>query len=97
MANIASAKKRARQNEKRRIHIHAQRSRLRTALKAVREALSSADPDRAREAYRSVASLLDRSARTLLIHPNTAARYKSRLNVRLKALVTSKTSSQPQA
>lgn len=88
MANTASAKKRARQSEKRRIHNHAQRSRLRTTLKAVREAIASGDAARAREAYRLATSLLDRSARRRLIHRNTAARYKSRLNARLKALVT---------
>lgn len=90
MANTASAKKRARQSEKRRVHNHAQRSRLRTALKAVRQAIVAGDAARAREAYRVLSSLLDRSARKNLIHRNTAARHKSRLNRRLKELVQGK-------
>ncbi len=86
MANTASAKKRARQGEKRRVRNQAQRSELRTTLKGVRTALASGDLEKARTAYRDASSLLDRSARKNLIHRNTAARYKSRLNARLKAL-----------
>jgi small subunit ribosomal protein S20 len=86
VANTASAKKRARQGEKRRDRNRAQRSELRTRLKNVRLALASGDLEKARASYRDVVSFLDRSARKNLIHRNTAARYKSRLNARIKAL-----------
>lgn len=89
MANTPSAKKRARQSEKRRVLNHAQRSELRTALKGVRTALTGGDLENARAAYRQATSLLDRAARKNLIHRNTAARYKSRLNARLKSLAQS--------
>jgi small subunit ribosomal protein S20 len=86
VANTASAKKRARQSEKRRVRNHAERSHLRTILKGVRVALESGDLEKARAAYRHASSILDRTARKNLIHRNTAARTKSRLNARLKAL-----------
>jgi small subunit ribosomal protein S20 len=54
----------------------AQRSALRTALKRVR---SAGDPKEAAAAYAEATKLLDRSGRKRLIHPNTAARHKSRL------------------
>ena len=54
----------------------AQSSALRTAVKGVRGATSA---EQATEAYRVAARLLDRAARKNLIHPNNAARHKSRL------------------
>ena len=76
MPNSKSAIKRLRQSERRREHNKAARSRLRTALKRVRDT-SEAGP--AAEAYREAARLLDRAAARGLIHKNVANRSKGRL------------------
>lgn len=86
MANIASAKKRARQNEKRRLHNAGHRSLLRTQLKKVHAAIEAKDKDAANAAFREAASFLDRMANKRLIHKNKAARHKSHLNAQIKAL-----------
>lgn len=82
MPQIKSAKKRMRQAEARAAQNRTQRSRLRTALKKVRAAAGA----EAEAAYAEAVRLLDRAGRKRLIHPNTAARHKSRL----AKLVTSK-------
>lgn len=76
MPNSKSAKKRMRQGDKRRLRNKAQRSTLRSALKRVHAAGTGAD---AQDAFRSAEQLLDRAAQKHLIHPNMAARAKSRL------------------
>lgn len=76
MPNVKSAEKRVRTNEKRRLRNRRDRTRVRTAIKRVRLADS---PDTGREALRSAESLLDRLASKGVIHPNAAARHKSRL------------------
>ena len=76
MPQIESAKKAMRQGRARHVRNRAQSSALRTALKRVRTATTS---EQAGEAYRVAARLLDRAARKHLIHPNNAARHKSRL------------------
>lgn len=76
MPNTKSAEKRVRTNEKRALRNRQARSRLRTALKKVRQADS---PEVANEAFRYATELLDRAASRRLIHPNAAARTKSRL------------------
>ena len=76
MPNVKSAEKRMRTNEIRATRNRAFRSKLRTALKRVRTAGSQAD---GAEALRDASSLLDRAARKRIIHPNKAARAKSRL------------------
>ncbi|CAI8873622.1 30S ribosomal protein S20 [Methylocaldum szegediense] len=86
MANIASAKKRARQSEKRRAHNAALRSRLRTFIKKVILAVESGDLEKAQAAYRAAVPIIDSSVNKGLIHKNKAARSKSRLNARVKAL-----------
>jgi small subunit ribosomal protein S20 len=73
---IKSAKKAMRQARARNQRNRGQSSALRTALKRVRGATSA---EQATEAYRVAARLLDRAARKNLIHPNNAARHKSRL------------------
>lgn len=83
MPNIKSAKKRARQNEERRERNRRDRSRMRTALRKVREA---EDPETARERMRAAESLLDRLATKGVIHANTAARHKSRLRAHVHGL-----------
>src|SRR5579862_4775970 len=74
LPRIQSAKKAMRQSRTRAARNRAQRSALRTALKRVREAPAAS----AAEAYAKASSLLDRAARKGLIHPNNAARHKSR-------------------
>ncbi|WP_435100634.1 30S ribosomal protein S20 [Arhodomonas sp. AD133] len=86
MANIASAKKRARQTEQRRRHNQARRSMMRTELKKVLKAIETGDKAKAEEAYRSAMPVLDRMATQGLIHKNKAARHKSRLAKHIKAL-----------
>jgi small subunit ribosomal protein S20 len=75
--NVKSAVKRVRTSASRRARNRSARARLRTAVKQVRQA---ADPRTAEEVFRKAASLLDRAARKGLIHPNKAARDKSRLS-----------------
>lgn len=78
MANIASAKKRNRQNVKRRIRNRDTRSRARKQVKVARQAIQS-DAKTADTAVRSAASGLDRAAAKGVLHKRNAARRKSRL------------------
>ena len=75
MANIKSAQKRMRQAEKRRTRNKGLRSRLRTAVKKYRSAEGDAKARTLPETYSEV----DRAVKKGVIHPNAAARYKSRL------------------
>lgn len=86
MANIASARKRARQAVKKRAHNMSLRSRMRTYVKRVRAAIDAGDKDAATTAYAEVVSSLDSSTSKGIIHANNAARKKSRLNAQIKAL-----------
>ncbi len=86
MANIASARKRARQAEKRRQHNTALRSKLRSAVRNIRKAISAGDKKAARELFRHSTSVIDSIADKNIIHKNTAARHKSRLSARIKAM-----------
>ena len=88
MANSPQARKRARQAERRRAHNASMRSRMRTSVKHVVRALDAKDAEAAGEALKKAESLLDGAAGKGLIHKNKAARHKSRLNARLKALAT---------
>ncbi|HEV2215869.1 MAG TPA: 30S ribosomal protein S20 [Terracidiphilus sp.] len=90
MANHVSALKRARQTETRTVVNRANRTRVRTSLRALREAITNGDLKAAQTQYRETASLLDKSVQKGVLHDNTASRYKSRLNARVKALVTAK-------
>ncbi|HSW13800.1 MAG TPA: 30S ribosomal protein S20 [Solimonas sp.] len=86
MANIASAKKRARQSVKRREHNVAQRSMIRTTIKKVVKAVEAKDKTAAEAAYKEMVPVLDRYADKGQIHRNKAARHKSRLAAHIKAL-----------
>ena len=86
MANIDSAKKRARQSEVRRSHNASLRSRMRTAVKRVRKAIDDGDKEAARSALRQAASMLDSTAGKGIVHKNMAARNKSRLAAAVKAM-----------
>jgi small subunit ribosomal protein S20 len=86
LANNAQALKRARQAEKRRQQNTSQRSMLRTFVKKVVNAAASGDLDAARGAYQAAVPVVDRMADKGIIHKNKAARHKSRLNARLRAM-----------
>jgi small subunit ribosomal protein S20 len=86
LANTAQAKKRARQAEKHRALNASQRSELRTGIKKAVKAIATGDAESARAAYTTAVPVIDSMARKGLIHKNKAARHKSRLNARLKAL-----------
>jgi small subunit ribosomal protein S20 len=86
MANIKSAKKRAKQADKRRMHNMAQRSQLRTAIKKVLQAVDAGDKAAAAEAYKAAVPVIDSMSNKGIVHGNKAARHKSRLNARVKAM-----------
>ena len=86
MANHFSALKRARQTENRTANNRSNRSRLRTALRDLREALARATSPAAETVFRQTVSALDKAIQKGVIHENTASRYKSRLAARLNAL-----------
>ena len=84
MPNNAAAKKRMRQEQKRRLHNRSVKSLVKTQITKAREALAS-DAD-AIEAVRVAVSELDRAAKKGVIHRNNAARRKSRLMKQLNAI-----------
>lgn len=86
MANSPQAKKRARQNEKARQHNASLRSMVRTCIKKVIAAIDAGDATAAKAAYDSAVPVIDRIADKGIIHKNKAARHKSRLNAKVKAL-----------
>lgn len=86
MANIKSAIKRARQSEKRRQHNASARSYYRTYVKKVIKAIASGNQEEARAAFAQAQPVLDKAAGKGIIHKNKAARLKSRLNARVKAM-----------
>ena len=86
MANSPQAKKRARQNEARFAVNKARRSRIRTFLRKVEEAIASGDKDAAGSALREAQPELMRGVTKGVLHKNTAARKMSRLSSRVKAL-----------
>ena len=79
MANHKSAEKRVRQNVKRNAINRANRSKVRTQIKKLRTALSTADKSQSADLLNPTVSLIDKAVNKGLIHNNTAARYKSRL------------------
>lgn len=84
MPNTSSASKRLRQNEKRRLLNRATRSNMRSTIRRVREAVENNDLESAKSEFKAAQKKLDRAAATNLIHKNTAARTKSRLNMLIK-------------
>ena len=76
MAHLKSARKRIRTARKAHLRNVSMRSELRTVIKKVRAA---SDPEAAQKALSGALPLIDRTARKGVIHPNTAARHKSRL------------------
>jgi len=88
MANTYSALKRVRQTERRTEVNRRSKARLRHQIRAMRRALTDKDAGKAGELLPKTFSLIDRAAKTGIIKKNTAARYKSKLHVRLKALAS---------
>lgn len=86
MANIESAKKRARQAVKRRTHNVALTSKMRTAVKNVLKAVQSGDKAAATARFKAAVPEIDKAANKGLIRKNRASKYKSRLNARVKAM-----------
>lgn len=86
MANHASALKRARQNEKRRLRNKAVRTRLRGAIKSVRQALEAKDQEAARAALSVAEPIIDKAASKGVLPKRTAARRISRLARQVHAL-----------
>ncbi len=86
MANSPQARKRARQADKSRRHNSSQRSMVRTYIKRVNAAIESGEAEAAGAALTAAIPVIDRMADKGIMHKNTAARYKSRLNKRVKAL-----------
>jgi small subunit ribosomal protein S20 len=86
MANTYSALKRVRQAERRTEFNRKNRSILRHQIRAMRRALAGKDPKAATDMLPKTFSLIDRSAKKGVIKKNTAARYKSKLHARVKAM-----------
>ncbi|MFA8441900.1 30S ribosomal protein S20 [Yoonia sp.] len=86
MANSPQAKKRARQNAARFAVNKMRRSRIRTYLRAVEEAIASGDQKAAAEALKVAQPELMRGVTKGVMHKNTAARKMSRLSSRVKAI-----------
>jgi small subunit ribosomal protein S20 len=88
VANIKSARKRARQADKTRLHNMGLRSKMRTSIKAVIAAVENGDKDTAAAAYKAAVSVIDSMITKGIVNKNKAARHKSRLNKMVKALAT---------
>ena len=86
MANTYSALKRVRQTERRTEVNRRNRTRLRHQIRAMRRAITAKDVKVAGELLPVTFSVIDRSAKSGIIKKNTAARYKSKLHLRVKAL-----------
>ena len=86
VANIKSARKRARQADKSRLHNMGLRSRMRTHIKEVIAAVEKGDKDAAAAAYKAAVPVIDSMINKGIVNKNKAARHKSRLNKMVKAL-----------
>ncbi len=86
MANSPQARKRARQNDNARAHNASLRSMARTYIKKVLAAVKSGDVEAAKQAFSAAVPVIDRIADKGIIHKNKAARHKSRLNAKVKAI-----------
>jgi small subunit ribosomal protein S20 len=85
MPQTKSAKKRLRQNQKRRASNRSTKSSVKTQMKKVREAVASGDLAKAQTEFQVAAKKLDRAAAARSIHKNSASRHKARLSHLIKA------------
>jgi len=90
MADHFSALKRARQTDKKTARNRANKSRLRSALRSLREAIAKGEKEAAQAAYRQTISVVDKGVQKGVLHKNTASRYKARLSKRVKAIGAAK-------
>jgi len=90
MANHVSSLKRARQTESKTAVNRANKTKLRSTLRFLREAIAAGDKKTIAATFSETVSLLDKSVQKGVLHKNTASRYKARLNARVKALVAPK-------
>ena len=86
MPNTKSAKKRLRQDVVRREQNRAARRALRNRIRKVREAVAGGSVEEAETQFKLAAKSLDKAGASNLIHRNAAARTKSRLSARIKAM-----------
>lgn len=86
MPNTKSAEKRLRQNVVRRVRNRSIKRAVRSQCRKVREAVVAGDVERAETEFRAAAKRLDRAGAKNIIHPNSAARIKSRLSAKIKAI-----------
>ncbi|MEK9928902.1 MAG: 30S ribosomal protein S20 [Halieaceae bacterium] len=86
MANSPQARKRARQNDKRRAHNAGLRSLVRTKIKQVLASVNSGDANASQDALKQAVPVIDKMVSKGIIAKNKAARHKSRLNAKVKAL-----------
>jgi len=86
VANTKSAEKAARQAEKHRARNVALRSRMRSAVRKVTTAIASGDKTQAQAGYREAVPVIDTLVSKQIIHRNKAARHKSRLAARVRAM-----------
>ena len=85
MPHSRSAKKRVRQNRKRRLDNRSNKTFIKTKSKKLAGAVTEGNMDAAKAEYQTLVKALDRAARKRIIHPNLAARRKSRLLKKLSA------------
>lgn len=90
MAHSLSARKRVRQNTKRRTINRARKNMVKTQIKKFEQALDSGDLDKANEQFRLTVKKLDKIAAKGTMHKNTVARKKSKLAKMLKGLAEKK-------
>lgn len=83
---IASGRKRARQDVKLNAHNSSLRSQFRTVVKNIQKAVSAGDRTKASDLFKSGQSVIDSVADKGIFHKNKAARHKSRLSAKIKAL-----------
>jgi small subunit ribosomal protein S20 len=88
MANIKSAIKRMKQNEKRRLRNVIMKSKIKTAIRRFNESLANNTIELKQKRLSEVTSLLDKAAQKGIIHKNKAARKKSRLALTLQKTQT---------
>ena len=86
MANIKSARKRARQALERRDHNMALRTRVRSAIKDVKKAIAAGNKDQAAKELRDAQGVIDRIVAKGILHRNAGDRHKSRLAQAIKGL-----------
>ena len=88
MANSPSAKKRAKQANKARMHNASLRSMVRTSIKKVIAAIESKDQELATSSFKQAIPVIDRMTNKGIIHKNKAARHKRRLNKQIKEMTS---------